>query len=265
MRRALIPLAIVAMLAAGASPVAAASRPKNDVPSGAIAIPTALPQSITQDTTGATVSRKDDFGCGAGGLDQATVWYTFTPSADVSVLVDAAASSYQVGINVFEGTADASHLVNCSGGQLIFDATAGTTYYVMFADADGDTTNGGALSATLSVAPPPIQISMTVDPNASLSGNGAVATLTGTVTCNRPADFTEIDVFLSQKVGRFAITGFGSGNPACGSTPTTWSADVAGQTGRFSGGTISAQVSAFACDQISCGDTFIQTTVRARP
>jgi hypothetical protein len=265
MRRALIPLAVVAMLAVTGSPVAAASHPKNDLPAGATAIPAALPQSITQDTTTATVSRKDDFGCGAGGTDQATVWYTFTPAADETVLVDASASSYFVGVNEFAGAADASHLVNCSSGELIFDASAGTTYYLMFSDADGDTVNGGTLSVTLDVAPPPISITLTVDPTAKLSSSGAVATLTGTITCSGPAKFGEVDVFLSQAVGRFTVSGFGSGFPDCGTSPTSWSVDAAGQSGRFSGGSIAAQVSAFACDAVTCGDTLVQATVKARP
>jgi hypothetical protein len=265
MRRTLIPVAILVMLAGAASPVAAATHPKNDLPSGAIAISAALPQTFTQDTTGATVSRKDDFGCGAGGIDQATVWYTFTPSSDMTVLVDATASSYAVGVNVFVGSADASHLAYCSNSELVLNAVAGTTYYLMFADVDGDTINGGTLNVTLTVAPPPISIALTVDPTAQLSNNGAVATLTGTITCSGTAQFDEVDVFLSQAVGRFTVTGFGATNPPCGPSPTSWSVDVTGQSGRFGGGTISAQVSAFGCDLFSCGNAFVQTTVKARP
>ncbi len=263
MKRALIAFTVLVMLAVGASPVAAAAHPKNDLPSGAIAISDVLPQTITQDTTGATVNKKDDFGCGAGGVDQATVWYTFTPSSDMSVIVDASASSYFVGINLFEGTADANHLINCSGTALIFDAFAGTTYYLMFADADGDNVNGGTLNVTLDVAPPPLQISLAVDPTARLSNNGAVATVTGTISCSRQAEFAEVDAFLRQTVGRFVISGFGFAETGCGPSPTSWSLDVTGESGRFGGGNIDAQVSAFACDFFTCGDTFVQTTLKA--
>jgi len=35
-------------------------------------------------------------------------------------------------------------------------------------------------------------------------------------------------------------------------------------TGRFSGGTIDAQISAFGCDSFSCGDAFVETSVKVR-
>jgi hypothetical protein len=264
MKRLALLISILATLALGATPVAAAAHPGNDLPTGATVVLDSLPQSIVQDTSSATVSRKDDVGCGAGGLDQATVWYKFTPSSDKTILVDASASSYAVGTNVFDSVADPNHLIACSGGPVIFDAVAGTTYYLMFADADGDTTNGGTLRATVDVAPPPIAVTLTVDPSARLSNNGATATISGTAACNRTADFSEVDAFLTQTVGRFKIVGSGFAESTCGPTATTWSMDIPGDTGRFSGGSIVAQVSAFACDAFSCGDAFVEVTLRVR-
>jgi len=264
MKRLAIPLAALLATVLSATPVSAGAKPPNDLPSGAIAVVDSLPQTVSQTTTGATVGRKDDVGCGAGGVDQATVWYTFTPTADESVLVDASASSYEVGVNVFESVADPDHLVNCSSGALIFDASAGTTYYLMFADIDGDATNGGTLTFTVDHAPPPLGVTLTVNPTATLSGNGSVATISGTITCSGTADFAEVDGFLTQTLGRFKVVGSGSTEPTCGPTPEAWSMDVTGETGRFGGGNIDAQVSAFACDALTCGDAFVEAAVKGK-
>ena len=90
-------LALVLVLPAGA----AAAPPPNDLPGGAIALTGTVPAPIAQDTSEATVTEDDDVGCGSGGVDQATVWYTITPAQDVHLLIDASESSYRVGINTF--------------------------------------------------------------------------------------------------------------------------------------------------------------------
>jgi hypothetical protein len=265
MKRLMVVVACLAL--AGISPasvLASNGKVANDLPTGAMTVPDTLPQTITEDTSKATVSSKDDFGCGAGGTDQATVWYTFTSAAGEDIVVDASASSYAVGVNVFEGSADASHLIACASPAVEFFASAGTTYYVMFADVDGDTVNGGSLSATFELTPPPVQVTLSVNPTATLTTSGIV-TVSGTVACSSTVDFGEVDVFLSQAVGRFTIQGQGFADMSgCGPSPIGWTAEVIGQNGRFSGGSISANVDAFACTASSCGDTFVQATLKAK-
>jgi hypothetical protein len=256
----------VALLAAGVllaslPGLALAAAPANDLPAGAIVIGS-LPASINQDTTEATVST-DDVGCGSGGLDQATVWYKFTPAADVNLAIDATASSYDVGVNLFEGVADAAHLINCFGGPGATQLTGGTTYYIMFADADGDTTNGGTLMADLSVAPPPIEVTLTVDSTGKVDKAGVV-TLTGTISCTRDADFSDIQVSLRQPIGRFTIHGSGFNETTCGPSGSTWWIQVSGDNGKFGSGKATADVFAEACDQFSCSDTSVSKSVRLR-
>lgn len=250
-------LCLGVMLAAIAAPVAAAV-PANDLPGGAIAIPEPLPQTIAQDTTEATVGA-DDIGCGTGGIDQATVWYTFTPTSDTFVRVDATASDYGVGVNVFEGAADSANLVNCFEGPGTFMATAGTTYYIMFADVDGDGINGGNLNATLSVAPPPIEVDLAV---ASVAFDQAgQATVTGTVTCSEEATVT-LFASLHQAVGRFAIDGFGEAfDVTCGPTPTEFSITLFGN-GAFRGGWADLFLEAFAQSEDNDGSAVLETRVR---
>jgi hypothetical protein len=250
------------VLVATAPGIALAAAPANDLPAGAIAY-TALPITIDLDTFEATVST-DDVGCGAGGLDQATVWYTLTLSSATSVLVNTDGSDYAVGVNIFEGSASAGTLVTCAGGAAVFDAAAGTTYYIMFADADGDTTNGGQLHATIDVAPPPLEISLTVDPTGKVNQKTGEATISGTVSCNHAADSGDVEVSLRESLGRFTIHGFGVAGPSCGPTPTPWFATVVGDNGKFGPGKATADVSAFACDFIGCADASVTASVRLR-
>jgi hypothetical protein len=262
-RRAPVAALLAGIVLVGAVPgLALAAPPANDVPAGSIAY-TALPITIDQETTEATVST-DDVGCGSGGLDQATVWYTLTLASATTVLVDATGSDYAIGVNVFEGIADASHIVTCVGGAAAFDAAAGTTYYLMFADIDGDATNGGQLHVAIDVAPPPIEISLTVDAAGKVNPKTGEATISGTISCSRTADFGEVDLSLRQPIGRFTVHGFGFASPACEPTPTNWFALVVGDNGKFAAGKATADVSAFACDAVSCADASVAASVRLR-
>jgi hypothetical protein len=240
--------------------VAAAAAPSNDLPAGAIGLTDTLPQTINADTSEATVTT-DDFGCGAGGLDQASVWYSITPTDGVDVLIDPTASSYLVGVNVYITSAGQENLITCFQGPSLVTLQAGATYYLMFADTDLDATNGGALSVTLDVPPPPIEMSVTLDPTGSVDKAGNV-TIRGSITCSQQASFADLSAFLRQAVGRFTFTGNASASPDCGPTPSSWTLSASGQNGRFGGGKIQVEIMAFACSPTSCVDTGIAGTVR---
>jgi hypothetical protein len=198
-RQAGVLLGTLALAFTVVSPVAAAA-PGNDLPSGATAF-TTLPYTIDQDTTEASVGT-DDVGCGAGGLDIATVWYAFTPVEDVRVEIDARASEYLVGVNLFAGSADEASRFDCNNDALAFDAAAGTTYFLLFADVD-DGVNGGALRAEIRVAPPSLNIALTVDPTAKVHPKTGQALITGNIACDRLAEFAEVTITLRLETGRF--------------------------------------------------------------
>lgn len=238
-----------------------AATPANDLPDGAIAI-TAIPAHNTQDTTEATTST-DNVGCGSDGTDQASVWYTLTLAEATTVLIDASSSSFRVGINAFAGTATADALVDCTEQALRLDVAAGTTYFLMFADIDGGA-NGGQLDVTIDAAPPPIRLTLAVDPNGKVNTKTGEATITGTVTCSAATTDAAVDAELREPLGRFTIRGFGGTGIECGPEPTAWSMTAVGDNGRFGPGRTSANVSAFACDAFSCDDAFVTTTVRLR-
>lgn len=244
-------------------PPAAAAPPgvPNDEPGGAIAV-TSIPFSTTQSTSKATVNDADG-GCGAGGLDQSTVWYTITLADATRVLVDTAGSSYFAGVNVYTA-GPGSEILTCVGGGAVFDAVAGQTYYVMIADIDGGR-NGGRLVVSISEGPPALEVGVSLDPNVALDGSTGALTVTGTVTCNVSADFVDISVDASQTTGRFTTRGFGFASVACSAGETVaWSAEVFGETGTFGSGSTVITASAFGCDAFTCDDATATQTVRIR-
>jgi hypothetical protein len=251
----------MALATVAVGPVAAAA-PGNDLPSGATAI-ASLPYEVSQDTSEATVGG-DDVGCGAGGLDAATVWYSFSPSADVRVEIDARASDYIVGVNLFIGSADEDGRADCNNDALAFDAVAGQTYFLLFADVNDDTINGGFLQAIVQVAPPSLNISLTVDPTANVHPKTGQARLTGTIACDRVAEFAEVSAFLRLDTGRFTTVGGGGGSTSCGPARSPWSMLVSGENGRFAAGGATFQLTAIACDLLSCNEAAADGSVRLR-
>ena len=265
MRRLIATVVAAALVLALPGGVAAAP-PPNDLPGGAIALTGAIPAAIAQDTSEATVTSADDVGCGQGGLDLATVWYTLTPTQDLRVLIDTSASDYRVGINLFgPGTPTPETIELCTEVQQVADLTAGTTYWLMFADIDEDGTNGGQLSVTLGEAPPAIEVTFTVDPVGKVVQRQGIVTLTGTISCSDVPDNAFIELALRQRIGKYTVRGFsGFDGAPCGPEPMKWTAEFVGDNGRFGGGKAELDVLAAACDPIQCGEFQQTVSVRLR-
>jgi hypothetical protein len=138
-------LPILVDLAAGQSyliMVEAEAEPINDVQlSVEVAPPGPANDSFDQATTIATLPFStpapianaspafDDPSCGRQG---ATLWYRFTPSADVRVTADMAEGSFGANVAVYSGTRGNLRELDCSTwGEARFDAVAGVTYYIM--------------------------------------------------------------------------------------------------------------------------------------
>jgi hypothetical protein len=92
----------------------------------------ALPFVDTRDVSRATPASDDPTSCRVGS---ATIWYAFTPSADVRVTADMLRSSNLIAnVAVYTGTRGSLSEVVCSFGTSVrFAATAGTTYYIQVA------------------------------------------------------------------------------------------------------------------------------------
>ena len=127
---------------------AMADPPSNDEVAGAVVID-ALPFHATQDTTMATVSEAElaiAQQCQGPPDYAAGVWYTMTAPADGGFGIDGGATDYSVGFLVYAGTPDALELITCfPGGGPVF-VEAGTSYYILVIDDQGD---GGGNGGTL--------------------------------------------------------------------------------------------------------------------
>lgn len=115
----------------------------------------ALPFSETQDISGATTESDEPQPC---NFSERTVWYAFTPEADIVVRADTAGSNFSdTQLTVYESVGSGFvglNFLNCASfsSPVIFLARAGTTYYVQ---AGGLFGSSGGLQVNLEEVPPP--------------------------------------------------------------------------------------------------------------
>ena len=244
---------------------ALAAPPTNDVYAGREAI--AIGDDLTVNTSEAT-SDADDVEmnvCGAPAMD-ASVWYELTAAADGFVGVDVSQSSYSAGVFVATGSPGSFEVVACGPGAVGFETVAGGIYAILAIDDTPDTVNGGTLRIQVAEIPPPPEISLTVNRTGTFNSRTGSATISGTLTCTGgPVEFSGIDIFVRQAVGRIFINGFGfiEGFTCDGSTES-WSAEVFGDNGIFKGGKALTVSFAFACGEFFCGESFDERIVQLK-
>lgn len=116
-----------------------------------------LPFNDAADTRSATAAPDDPTFCTNNG----SVWYTFTPTADTVVEASTLGSDYDIALSVYTGvrgglTPIPEGCVYGTQSRLIFNATAGTTYYFLVGFCCGFGLNGGgALVFSVQEVPPP--------------------------------------------------------------------------------------------------------------
>ena len=165
-----------------------AAAPSNDAFADATLIGQ-LPFNDAMDTSEATVA-VDDPDCAGQGV---TVWYSFTPAADTTLVANTSGSNYDTTLSIYTGTQGALTQITCnddSDGTLqsyvqIF-ASAGVTYYLM-AGQYGTGGTGGAL--VLSVDELPVLVNDDVDnaiPINSLPFTDTRDTFTATTAADDP-------------------------------------------------------------------------------
>jgi hypothetical protein len=260
------------------SPVLAAPPTNDDI--GSPTIVGALPYTDgPYDTTEATTGATDPGFCFEPniGPDPSTVWYSFTPTTSGSYGANTFGSDYDT--TLYVGTPDGSGgmtVIDCTddtGGSLQsavrWDALANTTYLLMVGTCCGggvvgEAGGGGMLEFHVDVAPPPPTIDVTVDPIGRFTTSGT-ATISGSVTCSGDVEFSFVDVQMTQSVGRFSITGFGSVEDfVCDGTVQPWSVEVFPFNGLFRGGRAVVATFAVACDAFGCVEEFDETRIRLR-
>lgn len=276
MKRLAVAVSLGALLSLSLGSPALAAPPTND-DIGSPTIVGAMPYTDgPYDTTEATTGATDPDEC-FGGPDRGTVWYSFTPTTSGSYAADTFGSDYDT--TLYVGTPDGSGgitVIDCNDdagddlqSQLRWNATVGATYLLVVGTCCGggvigEAGGGGMLQFNLEVAPPPPTIDVTVDPVGQFHQSGT-ATVNGTVTCSGDVEFSFVDIELTQAVGRFRITGFGSVEGyECDGTVQPWSAEILAFNGQFKGGRAVAVTFAVACDAFGCVEDEDQATVRLR-
>jgi hypothetical protein len=240
---------------------ALAAPPSNDGFGNATVI-ASLPFHDAIDTTEATRVGSDPF-CSEAG-DSHTVWYSLTTSADVDISANTFGSDYDTTLSAYTGTRTSLTQVACNDdagetlqSAILFRASAGVNYHVMVGSFDD--TPGGALELSVAVAPPPIQITITIAPNGSVNADG-VARIHGFITCSRPADPINLLGSVRQQRTRGATLGYFDGSVSC-SERVRWRARVVGETGFYHSGKVRATVVASFSDELR-GETTNVSTAR---
>jgi hypothetical protein len=262
MKRFLL-IALVASLTTVAVPATAMAQPGNDDFDDATLITEPLPFSHSISTVDATTA-PDDPQCAGNGH---TVWYRFTPSSDMRVVAHTFGSDYDTTLSVYTGSRGALSQIACNDdfdslqSRVVFDAAAGTTYFLMAGSFE--MSPGGNLLLTVEQAPPPVEVTVTVNPTGTFNPQTGVATISGSVTCSLPTTFAGLFGELRQRAGRVVITGFIDFFLEQCSGETTWMATAQG-AGFFSGGPATASVLAVACTEFDCAEVETTQTVRLR-
>jgi len=244
-----------------------AAPPINDTFSGATVVSNGF--SETLDTTEATTDSNDaqlNSVCNIGPAPTTnnSVWYSYTPTTDTTIVVSTSGSNFSSGILVGTGTEGNLSNVTCGPFNVSFFAQAGTTYYVLAMDFNGG--NGGLLNISFNELQATTLDDFTVNKFGSVNPTTGVATISGSYTCSH-GFFMEGFGDASQQVGRIAtIRGsysfFYSGT--CDGLPHPWSADVLPQSGKFAGGKSMTVTFGFTCGILNCGSSFVERTVQLR-
>lgn len=252
---------VTASLAWGVQ-AASAAVPTNDTQAGASAI-TALPFDSVVDISQATTDSDDttlNAPCGAPAT-LGSVWYSYTAPAGVDgVVIDVSQSDYSSGVIVAESDGTGGWFVDtCGPGAVGFSVYPGATYAILaFNDTPGQT--GGLIRLHAEEAAIPT-VNVTVNPKGKVDRYGN-ALISGTVTCTG-GDFTFLDTFVTQAVGRFAISGEGfTGQEGCDGQPQAWTSVVVPSNGKFAGGKAATFTFAFTCGSFFCADSYVEQVVK---
>jgi hypothetical protein len=169
--------------------VAMAAPPTNDTEASAVVVD-AVPFTHSMDTTEAT----------PGGprfcWNSASVFYRFTPTEDVRVQADLIGTEYDPTLGVYTRDVDGQvQAIGCNDDRfglasgLRFRASAGTTYYFIVGQCcSNGRTGGGDLVFTLShVVAERLTLSFELAGTGTVDAETGIATISGTVTCNKRA------------------------------------------------------------------------------
>jgi hypothetical protein len=240
------------------SGVSLLAAPLNDDFANAVVI-SSLPFDHTVNTSEATTA-SDDPTVQFCNVSDHTVWYRFTPTANLRINANTVRSRPDQGLEIFTGTRGHLTSVACSDyGSATFEAVAGTTYYIMIGTLAGQPGGDLFLNVDLGLA-----VGVTIDRVGTFSRSTGVARITGTVTCSH-STFFEVGGAVQQ---RKASAGQGSlfATSDCNGV-TRWEAEVTAETGRFKAGPAEVTVHGFFTSNRTTEErhTDAAATVKLRP
>ena len=216
--------------------------PVNDDISGAIAV-TPLPFDVAMNTESATASPSDPVSPCFGEAYGATVWFTYT-AATAETVGFSGNANFGAFADVYAGSPDALSWQQCSrmdGGGFRLDPIAGTTYYIVVGSTYGGP--GGEFSLH---AEKTLQLGLTLNAVGRVKSRTGLATLTGTISCSKPAYVNTNAGRLTQKVGRNTIAAaFSIDSFFCPGGSVPWQTTAASPTGPFIGGQANVDLSIF--------------------
>jgi hypothetical protein len=257
---------LMGLLAVGGSvlffpSVASAAAPTNDTLAGATAVPS-LPFIDSVDVSQATTDSTDaqlNAQCGAPATDN-SIWYTYTATgSEGGLVVDVSQSDHSSGVIVAEGGPGNWQVDACGPGTVGTPVTGGVTYYILaFNDTPGQT--GGIMRVNIQAAQIPT-VSLSVDPRGKVDKFGN-AYISGLITCANASQGAQIEVSVTQPVGRFSIQGSGFSASSCGGPAQQWTAQVVPSNGKFAGGKSLSVAVAIACGDLFCNGSFATQVVK---
>jgi len=213
-----------------------------------------VPASASQVVTTATTAADDPYCFG----NAQSVWYAFTAPSTMRVEINTLGSGYDTAIGVYTGKRGALTQVGCNGdtndgvqSRVRFNATAGTTYYVMVSSQYFPSTAAN-LVLNVVAAPPAFSFNPAINQFGTVVPSTGAVTVSGSVQCTSPS-FVSISGSIRQG-DKTPVNGYWNAWVPCnGITP--WTAVVTStlalRKGRsallFSGGkaTVGAVASAF--------------------
>jgi hypothetical protein len=213
-----------------------AAAPANDEESAATEI-AQVPFAETIDTTNATASGPRF--C----TNNASVFYRFTPAADIHIQFDTIGSDYDTTLAIYTRNAAGKVVRNsrkCNDDRFNLDAglrlraKAGVTYFFQVGTCCGSGSDGGgqlAVSVT-EVTDEPLEFTLDVTDPGTVDPATGIATISGTVTCNQRSIVGFEGVLRQLRQGMFVARGYASAFTVCtpGTTPT-WTSEVDTDTG----------------------------------
>jgi hypothetical protein len=152
---------------------------------------------------------------------------------------------------------DPSPTVTCTPASGSFFPVGTTTVNCQATDRSGNVATG---SFHVNVAPA-LVFGLTINGQGTVSNKSGVAVISGTVSCSRSIP-TDLSGTVKQLVAnRVYVTGTFTAHVDCAAPATVWTAVVAGDNGKFSGGSASVTVYANGCE-LSCHTASGTATVK---